>query len=284
MTDLILRKAYDLTNRAVLQLARWRFRKPPDWCRRIAFSEQESWEPVLRNGFAGWSIDIVFANIPDLALEEFDLVVPLNVDDALWLAAQPVFNARNPIPMPSTEVINLCDDKQAFSNALVAAGFGMHVPLRATPTVYPYILKKRRDHSSISTQIIRDAADERGLRNLAQDPEYFTQQLVLGCREYATHISFIGDSVVSELTLEYTFPTDQGIKLRSPVLYRRYTRCPDLALLVGILRALRFEGLCCFNYKLARGRVVVFELNPRLGGTLCPYFFAFVGALAGPRR
>jgi hypothetical protein len=31
---------------------------------------------------------------------------------------------------------------------------------------------------------------------------------------------------------------------------------------------LNFQGLCCFNYKLVDGQPVIFELNPRFGGSL----------------
>lgn len=284
LTDLILRKACGLSNRAVLQFARWRYPRPPDWCRRIAFSEQEAWEPVLRRAFTGWPVDLVFARFADLTLEDFDLVVPLNVGDALWLTAQADFNSRNAIPVAPADVIETCDDKKAFEDAITAAGLGIHVPSRAERTTYPYVLKKRRDHSSISTRIIRDEADEERLGPLARDPEYFTQDLIRGRREYATHINFMAGEVVSELTVEFTFSIDHGIKLKDPVLFQRYVRCPDLLPMEAMLRALRYEGLCCFNYKLSNGRIVVFELNPRFGGTLCPYFFAFVGALGARRK
>jgi hypothetical protein len=74
------------------------------------------------------------------------------------------------------------------------------------------------------------------------------QRLILGCKEYATHINFIDGRVVSELTVEYVFATAQSIKVKDRAL-QRYVRCPDLTALVTILRALNYEGLCCFNYK-----------------------------------
>jgi len=36
----------------------------------------------------------------------------------------------------------------------------------------------------------------------------------------------------------------------------------------AILPSLRYEGLCCFNYKMDNGVLVVLELNPRFGGSL----------------
>jgi len=259
--------------------ARQRFRVPPKWCHRIAFSTQKTWEPIIRNGFTGWPIEIIFANPSDLKLDDFDLVVPLNVDDALWLSEHPEYQKKNAIPVPSAQLINLCDDKKSFDDALAAAGFGIHVPFPKKTKVYPYVLKKRRSHSSLNTYIIGDPSDEMNVGTLVDDPEYFTQRLVTGSKEYVSHIIIMDGEVVCELTVEITFKTERAVKFRDPELFTRYVRCPDLPVLGAILRSLRYEGLCCFNYKMDNGVLVVLELNPRFGGSLCPLFFSFVGAI-----
>jgi hypothetical protein len=276
-------KLNGLLNRARRAVAKGRYQKPPDWCRRIAFSPQLLLEPRIRKCFASWPIEITFAKLTELTLDDFDLVVPLEIDDARWLAAQSDFNECNAIPMPPVEVIDLCNDKLAFDSALASLGFGRHAALRHS-TAYPYVLKPRREAASVGTHIVRDEVDEQSLSTQLHDPDYFTQRLVPGRKEYATHLNFTDGRVVSELTVEYTFATNQPIKFRDRAL-RRYTRCPDLTTLVAILRALNYEGLCCFNYKVLDGvGPVVFELNPRFGGTLCEYFFAFVGAISYPRK
>jgi hypothetical protein len=264
-------------------LAKRRFRKPPDWCRRIAFSQKADWEPLIREGFASWPIEIVFAKLPELALDDFDLAVPLVLTDTRWLAARSNFNERNPIPVPPVEVIDLCDDKLAFDKALAAMGLASHAALRNS-TEYPYFLKPRRGAWSIGTHIVHREVDEQILSTQLHDRDYFTQRLILGRKEYATHINFIDGRVVSELTVQYVFATAQSIKVKDRAL-QRYVPCPDLTALVTILRALNYEGLCCFNYKTVDGvGPVVFELNPRFGGSLCELFFAFVGAISDSRN
>jgi hypothetical protein len=212
------RKAYDLLKRTTVTLAKRRFRKPPDWCRRIAFSQNADWEPYIRKGFASWPIEIVFAKLPELALDDFDLVVPLELTDTRWLAAQD-FNERNPIPVPPVEVIDLCDDKLAFDKALAAMGLGSHAALRNS-TAYPYVLKPRRGAGSIGTHIVHREVDEQSLSTQLHDRDYFTQRLIPGCKEYATHINFIDGRVVSELTVEYVFETAQSIKGKDRGLQR----------------------------------------------------------------
>lgn len=279
MTKLILlRTRQFFANRATVQYAKWRFPRPPGWCRRIVFSDQKLLEPSIRRGFAHWPVEIEFANPANLILDNYDLVVPLNVSDALWLSQQAKFNERNPIPVPSAKLIGLCDDKKAFDSTLMELGFSANVPVLTKSKSYPYIVKKRRDHSSINTHIIHDRTDESHLRLLLDDPEYVVQRLVLGHKEYATHINFTGGKVVSELTVEYTFSSDKAIKVKDKAA-RRYGHCPDIRVLEAMLRALRYDGLCCFNYKIENGVLIVIELNPRFGVSLCPLFFTFVGAI-----
>jgi hypothetical protein len=274
---------YRSFDRRTLAVAERKFRTPPAWCRRIAFSEKAEWEGYIRKGFANWSVDIVFGKLTELTLDDFELVVPLTIEDSVWLAARSDFNESNAIPMPSTELIELCDDKLAFDNALAAKGFGRHVALRNS-TAYPYVLKPRHGTFSIDTHIVRSKADEQRLSAQLGDSNYFTQRLLPGRKEYATHINFTDGNVVSELTVEYTLPTAQSIKFQDRGL-RRYVRCPDLDTLELILNALNYQGLCCFNYKMVKGiGPVVFELNPRFGGSLAMLFFSFVGAISYPRK
>ncbi|MNC96669.1 hypothetical protein D3C83_141030 [compost metagenome] len=52
--------------------------------------------------------------------------------------------------------------------------------------------------------------------------------------------------------------------------------CPFLDSFCEILTLLKFEGLCCFNYKIKDSRPLIFEINPRFGGSLCSYFYPFI--------
>jgi hypothetical protein len=60
--------------------------------------------------------------------------------------------------------------------------------------------------------------------------------------------------------------------------------CIYLDLFSEILARLEFEGTACFDYKIVNGKPVIFEINPRFGGSLCSditgYLDAYVGSLA----
>jgi carbamoylphosphate synthase large subunit len=58
--------------------------------------------------------------------------------------------------------------------------------------------------------------------------------------------------------------------------YSKICRNTDLNLFAAMLRSINFDGLCCINYKIVDGRPFIFEINPRFGASLVPWFPIFV--------
>lgn len=62
---------------------------------------------------------------------------------------------------------------------------------------------------------------------------------------------------------------------------------PLLQLFNRILRALDYEGTCCFNYKFADGIPMILEINPRFGASIVldidTYVDAYLSAVQAER-
>ena len=141
---------------------------------------------------------------------------------------------------------------------------------------YPYILKKKVDVSGENCHIIYDERQEQPFNKLLTDLNYFTQELIEGTFEYATHILFKGDEIVCSLNIKYVFDKEFPIKGKDKQLYKRITYCPYLETFSEILKSIGFEGLCCVNYKVRNKQPMIIEINPRCGYSLNPYLFSFV--------
>ena len=277
-TDARLRKA------AFLLSSRWEVRRrgtPDAW--RILFSPKPGWEDALRKGFAGSPHTLSFAPLEGQALADADLVVPLDIEPLLGLRRQPqALWADNPLPLPSAESVLLCDDKQHFYRHLEQAGFTHAMPRIAEAGVLalPFIVKRRHDVMGQHCHVVRDETDLRRYAPLFADPDYFCQALVRGEEEFATHLLFRGGRIEHALNIRYRFTGDTPVKGKTPASWAPVA-ARHLALFGDMLSALGFEGLCCVNYKEEGGAPKVFEINPRFGGSLCPYFFTFVRHLQG---
>lgn len=252
---------------------------------RILFSEREGWSETIRRKFHLVRDEACFGNLSACALEDYDLVVPLSIEDVVYLDSVRARIPHNPIPTPSLQCIRLCDDKTAFDQCLREHGFDAFLPRSGTGLAYPYVLKKRIDEAGRNSHVIANPEQEAAVSDLLGDPAYFVQECITGSVEYATHVLYRQGRVACSLNIEYGFRGTMPVKGRDKPAYSRLGRCPHLELFAAMLDAIGFEGLCCFNYKQQDGIPRVLEINPRFGRSLCGYFFAFLRNLEpAPRR
>jgi len=279
-----LKVKFDYWKQAEAKAGKWLFRlfslfKERLFFKRklnILFSKHPGLEQEVTNGFRFSRHKITFAELSSANIEDFDLVVPLYIRDLKYLNEVKHLIRDNPIPIPSVESITLCDDKFIFNQALIAKGFASFIPRMGGVLAFPYMLKKRVDDSSRNAHIISNSDEEQFFNNVISSPEYFRQEMIRGDREYATHILIKDRKITHSINIEYVFDTDLPIKGRNKAIYTKISRCPYLDTFASILAALDFEGLCCVNYKELDSQPFIFEINPRFGGSLCPFFFTFI--------
>jgi predicted ATP-grasp superfamily ATP-dependent carboligase len=222
---------------------------------------------------------LAFKEFTDENIAKNDLVVPLTMKDLRYLSQHKELSSKNPIPVPTLDAITICDDKFLFYTTLKQNGFEKNLPRIGTNLPYSYILKKKVAEDGDDCYIITDEKQERNYEQLISDPEYFCQEIIAGKQEYATHILFKNGKIKSSINIKYDFKEALPIKGKNTYISRKICRCPYLDLFTEMLNSIGFEGLCCFNYKVRDNRPYVFEVNPRFGGSLSPFFFSFVSRL-----
>ncbi len=243
---------------------------------RILLTEKPQWEDDIRRGFRGSPHRLEFGSLSQLALGEFDLVVPLEISSLIQARQWSHLLAKNPIPIPSKESILLCDDKYRFNQALIDRGFGSYIPRMGTGLPPPYILKKRVGEWGKECWMIRDHEAELRVLHQLNDSALYRQEIIRGRYEFATHILFARGKIIKSLNIMYEFESEIPIKGQDDPLYKVICKSPYLELFANILSSIGFEGLCCVNYKVAGGQPYILEINPRFGGSLGPYFFSFI--------
>jgi predicted ATP-grasp superfamily ATP-dependent carboligase len=245
---------------------------------RVLFSEKPEWVDKINLGFQRLHHRVDFGSITEDSFQRYDIVVPLTLSALEEARRHSPPKKKNALPLPTAESVNLCDDKYQFNQTLIKAGFGQYIPkmTRGLALTPPYILKKRIGIWGKDCYIIRNREDEESQLDRITDPEYFCQELISGFTEFATHILFVENRIVKALSIKYEFASDTPIKGQNDYLLQVVHRCPYLDLFARVLRTIRFEGLCCVNYKVAKGQPFLLEINPRFGGSLSPYFFSFI--------
>lgn len=238
----------------------------PDWERRIA-------ERIDTSRFR-----VTFGDLNTAHLPGFALVVPLRLQqlEALWCAPEPV-NCL----IPSRELCALCDDKLALARRLQSEGFAENIPqVFEGPPAYPYIRKPRRGLFGKGCEVVLSP----GPSEAPLDPAVaFRQACVPGADEYVTHAIRAGGVIRFLRTYRYTMEGEhavRGHRGRPLRCDRADLEVPPGALdtLQAMLAALGYEGTCCLNYKLQDGKVMLFEINPRFGGSLVRDVNAYLAA------
>ncbi len=242
----------------------------------ILFPEKEVWDVIIKKSFRYTKHEVHFGDLTIDNIRLHSLVVPLSYKDLDHLVEIAPLLKGNPIPIPSRASVDLCNDKFRFNTTLTEKGFGQYVPRVANKLSFPYLLKKKEGEYGVGSLIIKNATDEMLSAHLTSDANYFCQELVSDQNEYATHIIFKNGEILCSMSVKYTFRDAEFINGKNKYICREVTKCPHLEIFSSILLLIEFEGICCFDYKIKEGRPVIFEINPRFGGSLTNYFVSFV--------
>ena len=91
--------------------------------KKILFSYKEDWKKQIKVGFKFTNQTIIFEKLSKHNINKYDLVVPLTIQDLLFLDKNRGLIKNNLIPIPNKESILLCDDKSLFNETLINNGF-----------------------------------------------------------------------------------------------------------------------------------------------------------------
>jgi glutathione synthase/RimK-type ligase-like ATP-grasp enzyme len=258
-------------------LMAWLSRTPKQ---RILFSDTKKCRNTIERSFRFTPHEIHFGEFRPDTLADFDVLIPLlRVGPVRRLDELRTLAVHNRLPIPSRAAIDICDDKLAFQERMIASGLSEFVPRIGNELPAPYVLKRRWGDSGKGIHLVLDDSNAHDLPANAGSDEYFRQELVPGRYEYTAHILFIDKRIRRALCIEHEMTQEAYVKGSVNARRQRIVRCRHLPVFARMLAALEFEGLCNIDFKLRDGKPLVMEVNPRVGASLCPYVFAFVRSL-----
>ena len=181
---------------------------------------------------------------------------------------------RNLIPDRRSALI--LADKFAFQSYMAENGLMAYAPATyesSDAAVFPCVVKRLDLSASVGVEIAISRAhlEEILQSGLFSGRPSLLQELVPGVLEYATFCICDGGRILWETTFVSTMSGPAMIKNEDNGKDRRIVATPAKVLeqLETVLAPLNYRGPCVIDYKIADdGRVQIFEINPRLGGTL----------------
>ena len=239
---------------------------------RILFGMKSDWLAGLKRSSDPGRHSVFMADLATSDLRAFDAIVPLTLADQRELD-QP--GQTWPALIVPAKIRSLCHDKLSLNRTLIDLGFGDFVPtvLEALPqdlAAQPVVVKPRRGQWGQNT-VILDAGPTDEALSMLSSGTHFAQRLVPGRLECATHVLMHRGEARFFQTIEYDMGAERLVKgkLHVPFSGRWLTETPAQAELLAMLQKLGLsDGLCCIDYRMVDGKPLVFEINPRFGGSL----------------
>ena len=180
--------------------------------------------------------------------------------------------------IPSVEVYNLCMNKSIFIHFFRNTEFEKHFP--ATENLsFPFVVKKKIEEQKATTYLIHNENDTHQYSEFLQDSTtYFKQEYILGEKEYSFHSVMFNGEICAYYCMEFVFEDILHINYKSKLLYKKRCKIENDKVLFfqKLLNHINYQGISCIDFKIRDGKIYVFEVNPRMGFNLQPYFHTFI--------
>lgn len=239
----------------------------------ILISNKEDWITKSKGKIDTSKFDITYSPISEQkSLRKFDAVIPLYETEVHYLNTK--FDSKNGIKfiIPKTSVSTICEDKKTFYDFMNNNGFINYTPLVSDSLSIPFILKKRIDEWGQNAFVIQNEIDLETYKEQLLSKEFIKQEYFFGKEEFTTHFLFKNGELKYFFTLKFAFINDCYVKgVQSPPFKTATiteSKTDFIPLFTDILNSLEYEGVGCFNYKIKDGLPKIFEINPRVGGSL----------------
>lgn len=175
------------------------------------------------------------------------------------------------------EIVSLIADKRLLTENLITHRFSQVVPKTWTnpmDSTFPCVIKRSELNGGQGIQILKSFHE---LHTVMTTPEYlgksyFFQEFVSGEVEYVCHIVALNGEILFTNYFEYVMPRPEMIRCGdtpTTILNRGSNLNFNVAAVFkNIIKHLNYSGPCNIDFKLINGHPKIFEINPRLGGSL----------------
>lgn len=175
---------------------------------------------------------------------------------------------------PEVKVIEILSDKGKFARWMKRSGYRKYIPKTAEGKplrLYPQLVKKKRMNAGQGQIVVSNKAEMKHLVVQSEwiSREWISQQAIPSKQEYVWHVLCNNGEVLWSVLMKYTLPGDISIRTSAQAAPTIAT-LPSASLepLFKVMKKLNYTGPANIDFKLLNGKPILFEINPRLGGSL----------------
>jgi carbamoylphosphate synthase large subunit len=169
--------------------------------------------------------------------------------------------------MPGLDAVKTFMCKKKFADFVIDNGLTGYVPkmfFSPDETKNKIIIVKPYNLNSGRGQYITDKKLEQKVFD-----NFVVQEYIFDDKEYVSHVVSQDGNIKCCITYEYKFNTDRYIKGASTKSHRKLDLdASHLEIIKLFLGKFKYTGVCNFGFKIINGEMKLFEINPRMGGSL----------------
>ena len=176
---------------------------------------------------------------------------------------------------PRREAVQALADKQRFADYIAANGLTSFCPRTYSSwseAEFPCVLKRTDYATGYGISVVSSPSAGEALLKSAMyaGRPYVLQEAVPGATDYCTFCVLKNGRLLWSRTFVNDIATPLTIRTPDNVLKRVSMETPESTArqIETVLAPASYSGPCNIDYKLERDRMRIFEINPRLGGSL----------------
>lgn len=173
--------------------------------------------------------------------------------------------------IPPKDIFECFNDKIKFYNYMMENGFSESIPKIYEKITYPCILKHNKSYYGRNTHIIKSEEDMKKIPPDVKLEDYSICEIIEGKKEYATHIFALDGIIEIELTIVHHFDRSVFVHgvAKKPIMSSKIKINDNvLKIFKEIIKKSSYNGIMCIDYKIIDNIPKIFEINPRMGGSL----------------
>lgn len=180
-------------------------------------------------------------------------------------------NCRTALPTP--QAISILGDKLSFARFAITHKLEHFIPVYfegSREVTYPCVIKRTNLNGSVGVQLVNSSEERVYIEQQHpwRNEPCVLQEFIAAEREYTAHLFVKGGTVLWSTAYAYEAPP-----LGQGAVHRQL--CPasfnsdDIRVIQQFLLPLSYTGPCNVDYTFRKdGRIAIFEINPRIGGSL----------------
>jgi carbamoylphosphate synthase large subunit len=182
-------------------------------------------------------------------------------------------------------IIKTLNHKSNFVNYLKNMNFDIYIPTiydqkTLDKNSFPIIIKDNVGIAGIGTEIFKNYEEYLPKFYNKNINDRIIQKYILSDMEYSGHYLCKNGKIIHSIIFEQKTKKYE-IKRGSFTNYIISNKLKDIHIFQQILEKINYNGFCCFDYvyEIDTDNLKIFEMNPRIGGTLMKnkkYFFEFI--------